>query len=214
MFWNLWIRGQPNCSEDTLLLLGSPPGVIGAWQGPRRSFWVVGPLTPPDEPSLSRVGSSKQTDLSCLSHSPGCPGKYSCTAVRNWASGRRKRQEPKQITKSAVGLSPQKSQGWARVVPCPRAQQASCQVSGTPPPICSGARGLPQASAVSLWQLRAGAACELAAVLTVVGGPAHATPLLTRKAAEMLVFHVHAHNPGCLWVVLLALMCQSARYHP
>ena len=100
---------EPNCSEDTLLLLGNPTGVTGAWQGPRRSFWMVEPLTPPDEPSLSRVGSSKQTNLSCLSDSPGSPGKYSCTAVRNWASGRRKRQEPKQITKSAVGLSPQKS---------------------------------------------------------------------------------------------------------
>lgn len=71
-----------------------------------------------------------------------------------------------------------------------------------------------QTSAVSLWQLWAGTACELAAVLTVVGGLAHTPPLLTCKAAEMLAFHVHAHNPGCLWVVLLALMCQSTRYHP
>lgn len=69
-------------------------------------------------------------------------------------------------------------------------------------------------STVSLWQLRAGAACELAAVLTVVGDLAHTSRLLTCKAAEMLGFHAYAHNPGCLWVVLLILVYQSASDHP
>ena len=69
-------------------------------------------------------------------------------------------------------------------------------------------------STVSHWQLRAGAARELAAVLTVVGGLAHTSRLLTRNAAEMLALHVHAHNPGCLWVVHWTLVYQSASYHP
>lgn len=217
---NLWIRGQLNCSEDTLLTRER--------ESPRGHWDLEGPQK--DLLGDGATDTSRQAPLSPELGAAGIPtwvspipldalgSIYAQQTVRNWASGRRKgssrNRSPSQQRLPLLVRRHRVGREWSLIT------EPSKLAAGHlgHPFICSRAvlsqRAAADLSTVSLWQLRAGAACELAAVLTVVGDLAHTSRLLTCKAAEMLGFHAHAHNPGCLWVVLLILVYQSASHHP